>query len=149
MAVEPRIPPALAVGSVKKQKERGYMNTKKLAASVAMAMSLTVGMSILPSDGVGIVNLAEARSDYYVGYDDYMNADMYIDTDSVKSWGTNGYGRSSGATVHWTNGKSHTYYACYNPSTGDYYFSTGAGGLHLVTDGVLYRFAVLCDQFTY
>ena len=61
------------------------MNTKKLAASVAMAMSLTVGMSVLPSDGVGIVNLAEARSDYYVGYDDYMNADMYIDTDSVKS----------------------------------------------------------------
>ena len=125
------------------------MNTKKLAASVAMAMSLTVGMSVLPSDGVGIVNLAEARSDYYVGYDDYMNADMYIDTDSVKSWGTNGYGRSSGATVHWTNGKSTKYYACYNPSTGDYYFSHGAGGLHLVTDGILYRFAVLCDQFTY
>lgn len=94
-------------------------------------------------------NTAEARSDYYIGYDAEEGCDAYLDVDSIKRYGYRGGGRNAEATVYWANGKSYRYMNVrYIPSTGEYYFNGGAGRYYKPT-GINYNFCVICDRFAY
>ena len=117
---------------------------RKSIIFVVMLLSVFIGQSLMFD-----ANTAEARSDYYIGYDAEEGCDAYIDVDSVKAYGYHGGGRNSEATVYWANGKSYRYMnARYIPSTGEYLYSGGAGGFHRAT-GINYNFSVVCDRIAY
>lgn len=125
---------------------------KKIFSVMAGVMMLAVvGTPIfLPAP-----NVAEARSDYYVGYDSDRHANLYIDTDSIRSrgysnFGAGWYGRRSEAEVHWSDGRNwpNPWSAAYDPNTGNYYFTSGTGGWSPAT-GILWNFAYYCDLFAY
>lgn len=112
----------------------------------ALGISLSLGLQTTTPD-IMVTNVAEARSDYYVGYDPYEGANMYIDRDSVRRTTLGIYTRASGATVHWSNGKSDPNYLAAKKD-GVYYFSAGAGGLH-PAQSIAWNFAYYCDLFAW
>ena len=110
-----------------------------------MIVALMIGIQLIVTDS----NVAEARQDYYCGYDEQYGCDLYIDIDSVRATGNgNGY-RKSEAHMYWTNGASNPY-GCvvYGYKDGIYNFSGGAGGYYVPT-GARYNFCVICDKVAY
>ena len=117
---------------------------KKFFTIIMMALAVLIS----PIFGFNM-NTVEARSDYYIGYDPEEGCDAYIDVDSIIKHGYYKGGRDAEATVYWTNGyKRPNMCVRYVPSTGVYYFSGGAGGVHKAT-GFRYSFCVICDRFAY
>ena len=122
---------------------------KGIAKKLTMAFT---GVMLLGAVAIPAIspqtNVAEARSDYYVGYDD-THGNVYFDTDSIKKWGWSNGIRVSEANIHFADGTTWNYCdAAYTPDTGAYYWSGGAGGWHPAT-GWRYNFAYYCDQFAY
>ena len=117
---------------------------KKTILIIVMAIAVMAGQTLGLSS-----NVAEARSDYYIGYDSEEGCDAYIDVDSIQKLGYSNGGRHAEATVYWTNGRK-TPNMCvrYEPSTGEYYFNGGAGPMYKPT-GIKYSFCVICDKFAY
>lgn len=117
---------------------------KKMLLIIAMAIAVIAGQALgLNSD------IAEARSDYYIAYDPDEGCDAYIDVDSIIKHGYRNGGRHAEATVYWTNGRrTSTMCVRYVPSTGEYYFSGGAGRVYKPT-GFKYSFCVICDRLAY
>ena len=113
---------------------------------VMIGLTAFVGAFLSGSD------ITEARRDYYISYDKNEKCNAFIDIDSIEVMGYDERGRTSWASVYWANGKSwHKMGVTYNPNTGAYYYSGGAGGFHKLTykDGLHYNFCVLCDRFAY
>lgn len=118
---------------------------KKIAAAFAgvMMLSITAIPVMMPQS-----QIAEARTDYYVGYDD-DHGDVYLDVDSVRPLRPWGNRRNSTGNIYFADGTAwRGYYASYDTSTGTYYYSGGAGGVHEAT-GWRYNFAVYCDRIAY
>ena len=111
---------------------------------------IMMALAVLISPILGFyMNTVEARSDYYIGYDTEEDCDAYIDVDSIIKLGYSNGVRHAEATVYWTNGYKRPHMCMmYVPSTGEYYFSGGAGGVHKAT-GFRYSFCVICDRFAY
>ena len=118
----------------------------KIFMMAMMALAVFVGWFGIDSE------VAEARRDYYICYDSSQKCNAFIDIDSIEVMGYDERGRTSWASVYWANGKSwHKMGVTYNPNTGAYYYSGGAGGFHKLTykDGLHYNFCVLCDRLAY
>ena len=125
------------------------MRMKKIFLRILAIVFLGIGFAAVPGLFSDMGYVAQARQDYYLGYDDYNGTDVYIDIDSVsRVYAGNTFAfRQSKATVHCTDDSTWTQYAIYKYSTGEYYSSNGHG-VHPAT-GWQYNFAVMCDQIAW